>query len=427
MNERIVPAPAAREAEAAEAARRWPARFNEAPKWAVEDAAVFEREIERIFEGPMWHVVGHAAELDSPGRFKTATLGRTPLILVHGADGEIRAFHNSCAHRGTMVETRFRGRADGFECPYHRWLYGLDGRLERSPGEGEFPASFDRGRHGLARARAATFAGLVFASLHERPPDLEEWLGSIREALRAALGGDGRLRLLGYQKVEFAANWKVYIDDEGYHAPLLHRAFRILKWRGGEGSQRRDPNGHRITRTRSGARPDARLLRDPELIAYRGGNDPRNKFPDQAAGSLLVTPWPLGAVMNHLDVINVRLANPVDPARTEVHYAYFAHADDDPDMVRHRLRQSSNLIGPSGFISLEDGAVFARVQRGLHSRPDTTRYVRGWSDDPGYDPYAVSQNDETTNTVWWEVYRRAMGFERERAPPARPQGRPPAG
>ena len=116
--------------------------------------------------------------------------------------------------------------------------------------------------------------------------------------------------------------------------------------------------------------------------------------------------------MNHLDVINVRLANPVDPARTEVHYAYFAHADDEPDMVRHRLRQSSNLIGPSGFISLEDGAVFARIQRGLHSRPDNTRYVRGWSDDADYDPYAVTQNDETTNTVWWEVYRRTMGYER---------------
>ena len=398
--------------DAAMPVRKWPSRFNEAPKWAVEDPSVFEPEIERIFEGPLWHVVGHVAELDSPGRFKTTTLGRTPLIIVHGADGEIRAFHNACAHRGTMVETRFRGHAGSFECPYHRWLYRLDGHLERTPGEKDFPGSFDRSRHGLAKARVAIFSGLVFASLHERPPALEEWLGGIRDALRAALGGDGRLRLLGYQKVEFVANWKVYIDDEGYHAPLLHRAFQILQWRGGEGSQWRDPNGHRITRTRSGARPEIRLLRDPDLIAYRGGNDPRNKFPDQAAGSLLVTPWPLGAIMNHLDVINIRFANPVDPTRTEVHYAYFAHADDDPEMVRHRLRQSSNLIGPSGFISLEDGAVFARIQRGIHSRPDTTRYVRGWSDDAGYNPYAVSQNDETTNTVWWEVYRRTMGFER---------------
>ena len=393
--------------------RRWPASFNEAPKWAVEDPEVFDLEIERIFEGPLWHVVGHVAELDAPGRFKTVTLGRTPLILVHGSDGAIRAFHNACAHRGTMVETRFRGTADSFECPYHRWLYGLDGRLERSPGEDDFPASFRRSRFGLAPARVETRAGLVFVSLDDAPPRLADWLGpDIASALQAALGGDGRLKLLGYQKVAFEANWKVYIDDEGYHAPLLHKAFQILQWRGGVGSQRRHRNGHRITRTRSTARYDARLLRDPDLIAYRGGDAPRNKFHDQQAGSLLVTPWPLGAIMNHLDVINVRLANPVDATRTEVHYAYFAHADDDPEMVRHRLRQSSNLIGPSGFISLEDGAVFARIQRSLHSRPDTTRYVRGWSDEDGYDPYDVSQNDETTNTVWWEVYRRAMGFER---------------
>lgn len=392
--------------------RRWPARFNEAPKWAVEDPAVFDLEIERIFEGPLWHVVGHVAELDAPGRFKTTTLGRTPLILVHGADGRVRAFHNSCAHRGTMVETRFRGVADGFECPYHRWFYGLDGSLRRAPGEKEFPESFDRSGHGLAAARAETFAGLVFVSLHAEPPPLQDWLGTIRPALRAALGGDGRLRLLGYQKVEFAANWKVYADDEGYHAPLLHRAFRILKWRAGEGAQRRDPNGHRITRTRSDPQGSAGLLRDPDLIAYRGGDAPRNKFADQAAGSLLVTPWPLGAIMNHLDVINARFANPRDAERTEVQYAYFAHLDDDEEMARHRLRQSSNLIGPSGFISLEDGAVFARIQRGLHSRPDTTRYVRGWSDDADYDPFDVSQNDETTNTVWWDVYRRTMGYAR---------------
>lgn len=392
--------------------RRWPARFNEAPKWAVEDPAVFDLEIERIFEGPLWHVVGHVAELDAPGRFKTTTLGRTPLILVHGADGRVRAFHNSCAHRGTMVETRFRGVADGFECPYHRWFYGLDGSLRRAPGEKEFPESFDRSGHGLAAARAETFAGLVFVSLHAEPPPLQDWLGTIRPALRAALGGDGRLRLLGYQKVEFAANWKVYADDEGYHAPLLHRAFRILKWRAGEGAQRRDPNGHRITRTRSDPQGSAGLLRDPDLIAYRGGDAPRNKFADQAAGSLLVTPWPLGAIMNHLDVINARFANPRDAERTEVQYAYFAHLDDDEEMARHRLRQSSNLIGPSGFISLEDGAVFARIQRGLHSRPDTTRYVRGWSDDADYDPFDVSQNDETTNTGWWDVYRRTMGYAR---------------
>lgn len=391
----------------------WPEAFNVAPKWAVERDDVYEREIQRIFEGPVWHLVAHLAELERAGRFKTVHLGRTPLILVHGRDGEIRALHNACAHRGTLVEPRFRGETREFQCPYHRWTYALGGELIRCPGEADFPESFRRSRYGLARARADTFCGAVFVTLSEHAPPLEQWLEGIHDPLRAALGGDGRLTLLGYQKVVFDANWKVYIDDEGYHAPLLHKAFQLLKWRGGAGRQTRTGNGHRITETvvegLSGRPP---LLQDPDLVRYRGGEAPRNKLPHQKAGSLLVTPWPLGAVMNHLDIINIRLANPLDARRTEVHYTYFGHQDDDEEMLRHRLRQSSNLIGPSGFISLEDGAMFKRIQKGLHTDPQTTHYVRGWKDDGSSDPYDVTQNDETTNTVWWEMYRRTMGFRR---------------
>ena len=62
-------------------------------------------------------MVGHVAALDRPGRFKTVRLGRTPLILVHGAGGGIHALHNACAHRGTMVERRFRGETKEFQCP----------------------------------------------------------------------------------------------------------------------------------------------------------------------------------------------------------------------------------------------------------------------------------------------------------------------
>ncbi len=116
--------------------------------------------------------------------------------------------------------------------------------------------------------------------------------------------------------------------------------------------------------------------------------------------------------MNHLDIINCRFANPLSPTQTEVHYTYFAHQDDDPELVRHRVRQSSNLIGPSGFISLEDGAVFRRIQKALHAEPDRIHYLRGWQDSSENDPWHVSHNDEVTNTVWWETYRQTMGFER---------------
>ena len=227
----------------------WPSAFNEAPKWAVERAEIFDPEMERIFAGPLWHLVGHRAELDAPGRFKTVQLGRVPLILIHGQDGVIRALHNACAHRGTMLEPRFRGKAREFECPFHRWAYSLEGTLTRCPVVKDFPGSFELTNHGLASARVEEFCGLLFASLHPDPPVLEAWLAEIATPLRAALGGDGRLKLLGYQKTIFETNWKIYIDDEGYHAPLLHRAFQILKWKGGAGSQVRSSQGHRVTET----------------------------------------------------------------------------------------------------------------------------------------------------------------------------------
>ncbi len=396
----------------------WPAAFNVAPKWAVERADVFERELERIFKGPAWHLVAHIAELAEPGGFKSVALGAVPLIIVHGDDGRIRALHNACAHRGTLVEPRFRGTVREFECPFHRWSYGLAGELLRCPGERDFPKSFAREAHGLAPARAEVFCGLVFVTLGGDAPPLAQWLGAAAPAARAAMGGDGRLALLGYQKVIFDANWKIYIDDEGYHAPLLHRAFQLLKWKGGSGRQTRTENGHRITETvNEGMTGTTPLLRDPELIRYRGGAHPRNKMAHQNAGSLLVTPWPLGAIMNHLDIINIRFANPLDHRRTEVHYAYFAHQDDDEAMRRHRTRQASNLIGPSGFISLEDGAVFRRMQKAICGEPGETRYLRGWREAPDNDPYDVSHNDETTNAVWWEMYRRTMGFPRAAASP----------
>ena len=389
----------------------WPAAFNEVPKWCFEDEAVYQREIEHIFKGPIWHLVAHVCELPRPGDFKTAQLGRTPLLLVHGDDGEIRAFYNTCTHRGTLLEMRALGHRTEFECPYHRWLFDTRGDLRACPGEAEFPPGFDRSRFNLARVHVRSYLGLVFVSLADEPLDFDTWLGELAQPLAEAVGGDGRLRLLGYQKVCYQSNWKIYMDNDAYHAPLLHAAFRMLKWQGGQGSQRRMPEGHWLIQSEVESHlSEVTLLKDPSVVDYRGGSTPRNKGPGQGAGSVLVALWPLTGIANHLDMFNIRYANPVGIDKVEVHFTYFAHADDDDEMVRHRLRQSSNMIGPSGFVSLEDATVFQRIQRALDTRPGHTYFLKGWSEDA--DLYNSRQNDEAPNAVWWEVYRQRMGFER---------------
>src|SRR5208282_2860358 len=95
--------------------------------------------------------------------------------------------------------------------------------------------------------RLAEFKGLIFATLSDQAPPLTEFLGEIAEPLADCLGGDGRLTLLGYQKVTYACNWKVYVDQDGYHPPLLHAAFRLLNWQGGKGEILATDHGTRLS------------------------------------------------------------------------------------------------------------------------------------------------------------------------------------
>ncbi|WP_372722753.1 aromatic ring-hydroxylating dioxygenase subunit alpha [Immundisolibacter sp.] len=390
---------------------RWPAAFNQVPKWVFEDADVFELELDRVFRGPLWHPVAHDAELPNVGDYKTIKIGRTPLLVIRGDDGQVRAFHNACTHRSTKLAMAFRGHSGDIECPYHRWVFDTRGQLRACPGEAEFPPDFKRADYNLAQLRCESFTGLWLVSLNANPPPLLEWMGDLAQPVRDALGTDGRLTLLGYQKVRYQSNWKVYIDNDAFHAPLLHAAFRMLRWQGGSGSQRRLPQGHMMILSELDAQPtDGGLLRDPSVIGYLGGDAPRNKSPGQAAGSSLLAFWPLTAVANHLDIFNIRYANPVGLDEVEVHYAYFAHADDDTELARHRLRQSSNMIGPSGFVSLEDATVFLRIQQALETEPGTTFFLKGWHE--GADLARTKQNDEAPNALWWEHYRQVMSFER---------------
>ena len=393
----------------------WPARFNEVPKWAFHDPALYELEVERIFKGPLWHPVAHDAELPQPGDFKTVTVGRTPLLVLRGDDGQVRVFHNACTHRATQLVMEFRGRRNGeLECPYHRWLFDTAGTLRACPGEAEFPPDFERADYDLRQARLASYYGLHFVSLNADTPPLHEWLGEIAEPVRCTLGYDGRLKLLGYQKVIYQSNWKVYVDNDAFHAPLLHQAFRMLGWHGAEGGRQiRMDNGNMVIETKVPPQKQSPLLRDGSVIGYRGGDQPRNRSPGLQTGSSLPLLYPLVIIANHLDVFSIRFANPVGPDQVAVHYTYFAHQDDDEEMVRHRIRQSSNMLGPSGFVSLEDATVFERIQNALETEPGETYFLKGYRE--GADLHYSKQNDEGPNALWWEAYRRLMGFGRAAA------------
>lgn len=383
---------------------RWPGPFNEIPKDVFHRSDVYQLELARIFGGPDWHMVAHRSELGRPGDYKTAQLGETPILLVHGNDGVIRAFANSCAHRGVQLATCQLGHTSLFQCPYHRWTFKLNGDLQGAPGASDFPGSFRKEDHGLRPFRVAEHLGIVFVTASAETPGLETWLDDTKPYI-AKVVGDGRLRFLGYQKALFDTNWKSYSDNEGYHGPLLHAAFRLLQFPKAEGVQFMTRNAHKVNNSRFPQAERIDFLNDPSLLE---GRDPR--CPPQ---NTVISLFPVSLIVRNLDALTLRYAFPLGPERTEVHYAYFGHEEDDEELIRHRIRQGSNLAGPSGFVTLEDGAVFNRLQIGAHT-PGTVGFQRGVKDaSPMAAPCQLDRSDEAGNLIRWERYRMLMGFDRE--------------
>ncbi|WP_332812716.1 aromatic ring-hydroxylating oxygenase subunit alpha [Sphingomonas sp.] len=367
---------------------------------------IYQAELERIFYGPEWHPVAHESEVPNNGDYKTTNLAGVPLLIARGQDGVVRVFYNSCSHRGNQVETAPMGNKKEFECPYHRWLFSTEGKLIGCSNEREFSPGFDRKDYPLAQPRTSSFYGLIFVTMSPETEDLDDFLGDLKNTLRELMAGDGRLKLLGYQKVRYGSNWKAYADNDGYHAPLLHQAFKLLNWQGGQGRQYATTHrGHLGMEAALSIPKGHNALQDPSIIEFKGQ--------DPSVGSRVVNIFPTFVGTKHLDVINLRFANPVSVMEVEVHYAYFAHEDDDEDMLRHRLRQSSNLLGPSGLISMEDASIFHRIHIGSRA-PGSAIFQKGVHDSQRLETQFL-QNDETGNLPRWDYYREIMGFDRRLA------------
>lgn len=156
-----------------------------------------------------------SAALAEPGSYLARDAVGVPLVAVRGRDGKVRAFRNACRHRGTAIASG-QGCAKALVCPYHGWVYGLDGGLRQVPDEFGFPG-LDKARRGLVPVRTEERGGLVFVTQDE-PADgaTLEWLPE--------LVGPGQA-LLSSGDVEVEANWKVLLEGflEGYHLKATHR------------------------------------------------------------------------------------------------------------------------------------------------------------------------------------------------------------
>lgn len=340
-----------------EAGYALPARF-------FYDASVYEQEKMKIFF-KSWHLVAHVNELREPGSFATHEVFEQSILAVAGRDGEIRAFHNVCQHRGNrLVESR-RGKVSMLTCGYHAWTYSLDGCL-RGAAHTQGVAGFNKATHGLKPVRVEVFASFVFVCLDPTAKPISEMAPGAESEIRRFIPDLDRLTLLEEVDVPVAANWKVIQENsiEGYHFDLSGPAHKQLVQLIDFAGYRLTPHGDWWT-----------YAGPPALGATHAYGLPLAGATWQTDWFFNFGLWPNATIyaFPYADVVGTFIMNPTGPETSMLRFGYYGvQGREVPEVTKACIRWMNQELGP------EDIRLNTSNQKGLRSFGfDRGRYVIG--------------------------------------------------
>jgi choline monooxygenase len=324
-----------------EPGRTLPAAWYTEPAW-------LELEHDRIFERS-WQYAGWLGKLGSPGSFVTTTVGRIPVVVVRGEDGELRAFVNVCRHRGSVVVHEECGSRKTFQCRYHAWTYNLDGTLRKAPRLDEAETAAEE--FGLEPLRVETVGPFAFVCADPEAESLStlasEWTPLLTES---RLDCD-QLVLRESRTYEVRANWKILAENflECYHCPVSHHGFSaLIDLDRYEGVVHSDVFWH----FRSGTRADA-------VAANRSGV---GEMPPHRRNLWNFVLWPsfMANIYPGAGNISTNRLLPVAADRTLATYDFYFEVSATPGQVRENIEFIDT-------VQREDIALCESVQRGLRS------------------------------------------------------------
>ncbi|MBB5223863.1 Rieske 2Fe-2S family protein [Amaricoccus macauensis] len=374
------------------------------PRAFYTDPDILQADLDRIFYRS-WLFAVPACDIPKAGNYVTHKVGLHSIIIVRGADGQIRAFHNSCRHRGSALCRQHKGTSPKIVCPYHQWTYELDGRLLWARDMG---ADFDPSQHGLNPVHCRDVAGLVYICLADNAPDFEAFAS---EAARYLAPHD-----LANSKVAYGStivekgNWKLVWENnrECYHCagnhPSLTRTFpedpKLSGGVGGAGLS--DVLDQHVARCERIGAPSAfridpagrwRFVRMPLLGTAESYTmdgkaavaKPNSSFPFRDAGALLCFNYP--STWCHFlgdHAITFRVT-PVSATETEVETRWLVHKDAVEGVDYDLKRLTEVWVNTND----EDRVVVENNQQGILS--------------PGYrpGPYSAAQESGVIQFVDW--------------------------
>ena len=189
------------------------------------DPEHYRRELD-AFWFDRWIAAAREEEIPSPGDWRTVRIASQSILLSRAQDGRLRAFHNVCRHRGSVLCTEEKGSfpRQRIVCPYHAWAYDLEGRLVATPRRMETP-DFRAGDYPLHRVAVDSWGGFVFVHLGKKPAPLAQAVGPREKRFERYRFSE--LRIGKRIVLEVQANWKVLAENfsECFHCPPVHPEF----------------------------------------------------------------------------------------------------------------------------------------------------------------------------------------------------------
>ncbi|HLQ24947.1 MAG TPA: aromatic ring-hydroxylating dioxygenase subunit alpha [Acidiferrobacterales bacterium] len=405
----------------------WPAEgVTRVPYRVYTDPAIYAREQEKIYRGPTWNYLALEAELPEPGDYKTTFVGDAPIVVTRAADGSLNAFVNRCAHRGAAVCVDAYGHSKNkiFTCVYHAWVYDLKGDLKGLPfktginGVGGMPPDFKLSEHSLQKLKVDTFSGLIFGSFDPGVAPLADYLGEkMGSYIKRVFNRP--IRILGFNRQLMQNNWKLYFENnkDPYHASLLHLFFATfgLNRLSQKGGVDLDETGmHHVSYTYGALGENESAYKDADIRSFQSQYrlaDPsllngKQEFAD-GISLTIQSIFPSLVIQQIYNTLAVRQLLPKGPEQCELLWTYFGYGDDDDAMTNIRLKQS-NLVGPAGYVSLEDGGVGERVQKGIvRGDQEKCSFIEMGGKDVHSQAFRAT---ETSVRGFWKEYCNLMGF-----------------
>lgn len=354
------------------------------PQWVITDPDIYELERERIF-GKTWQFLCHETELKEAGSFVTRWMVNDPVLIVKDRKEKIKAYLNSCTHRGTQLCTADRGKKKTFTCPYHGWSYNLDGELVGIvAGNKVYGEEMCKDEWGLREIpQVASYRGMVFGCLDPHAEPLEDYLGDMKWYFDLMLGrSDDGMEVIGLPQRWIAkANWKSTAENfaaDPYHVQTTHRSTVEMgispedPLYAGYGHQVVMDNAHGINViTSKTGRSRAKYQGMPEsmwpmfernlsseqrdilerVTVFVGGVYPNLSFVS-----------PIHGTEGHLhNYLNFRVWRPLGPDKVEVWCWFLIDKNAPKEYKDNAYKGYLGSFGPTGTLEQDDTETWARI------------------------------------------------------------------